>query len=143
MKRQCGTCSACCRLPEVPEINKPANTPCKHLCAAGYGCQIYKNRPKMCADYQCCWLMGFGAKSDIPEKSGVLIEARNTQFGTLMVAKSLYPGATETESGRRAINRISNTSVCLVTNDNNIDKVSRIAGPKHLVKAFKMKYGIK
>jgi hypothetical protein len=141
--RNCGECSACCRLPEIQEINKPPATPCQHLCAKGYGCKIYENRPQMCADYKCCWLMGFGAKSDIPEKSKVLVESKDTQFGLVMVAKSLCPGATETEAGRRAINRIAKNSICLVTNDNDVNRVSRIAGSKKLIRAFKIKYGIK
>jgi len=141
-KRDCGKCSACCRLPEVPEINKAADTPCQHLCTKGYGCRIYKNRPRMCADYECCWLMGQGNHSDRPDKSGVLMELRKTQFGTLMVVKSLSPGATETELGRKAIDRISKNSICLVTQDNDMNRVSRIAGPKNLIKLFKLRHNI-
>ena len=141
--RDCGTCSACCRLPEVLEINKPANTPCQFLCSKGYGCQIYKNRPKPCADYKCCWLMGHGREKDQPNKSDVLIESRDTQFGNLMVAKSLKPNAINTTKGRKAIKSIAKNSICLVTQDGDMNRVERIDGPDNLVKQFKSIYNIK
>lgn len=141
--RDCGECSACCRLPEISEINKPANTPCKHLCSKGYECKIYRGRPKMCADYKCCWLSGFGKNKDRPDKSGVLVESKETQFGLLMVAKSFKKGAIKTDAGQETINRIAASSICLVVQDDDMDRVYKIMGPEHLVKKFKAVYGIK
>jgi hypothetical protein len=52
----CGTCTACCRVFEIPEIKKAAGTWCEH-CAIGRGCTIYEDRPQMCAEFSCLWLM--------------------------------------------------------------------------------------
>jgi hypothetical protein len=60
--RVCGDCSVCCKVFPVPELDKPADTWCRH-CQPGKGCGIYhQQRPKVCGDYTCMWL-----GSDLPE----------------------------------------------------------------------------
>jgi hypothetical protein len=54
-ERQCGTCSMCCKLLIIPEIDKPGNQWCRD-CTPGRGCNIYKTRPQVCRDFQCQWL---------------------------------------------------------------------------------------
>jgi hypothetical protein len=39
--RSCGTCSLCCKLPYVAELNKPINTWCPHARPGHGGCSIY------------------------------------------------------------------------------------------------------
>jgi hypothetical protein len=53
--RKCGTCTLCCKLLAVQEIEKPAGVPCVH-CDEGQGCQIYKSRPKQCRMFDCYFL---------------------------------------------------------------------------------------
>jgi hypothetical protein len=45
--RTCGTCSLCCKLPYVSELNKPIDPWCKHASPGreGGGCLIYPDRP--------------------------------------------------------------------------------------------------
>lgn len=69
--RECGKCSLCCRLLNVPEINKPEDVWCHH-CHPGRGCRIYDQRPDVCRGYKCLWLIDsefddrwFPAKSKI------------------------------------------------------------------------------
>jgi len=59
--RSCGTCSLCCKLPEIVVLNKPANTWCQHR-TPGNGCGIYQTRPTKCQNFGCGWLTdtGFG-----------------------------------------------------------------------------------
>lgn len=45
----------CCTLLSVPEIEKPANTPCRHCNEKG--CAIYATRPTLCRGYACGWLI--------------------------------------------------------------------------------------
>ena len=52
----CGSCTACCRVFDIPEIKKPAGKWCEH-CAIGKGCKIYEDRPSMCAEFECLWLL--------------------------------------------------------------------------------------
>jgi hypothetical protein len=56
MTNHCGSCTACCRVFSIPEIEKPAGKWCDH-CAIGKGCKVYDTRPKTCVDYECLWLM--------------------------------------------------------------------------------------
>jgi hypothetical protein len=52
----CGTCTACCRIFDIPAISKPAGTWCQH-CDIGKGCKIYDSRPEMCREFKCLWLL--------------------------------------------------------------------------------------
>ncbi|MDM9625807.1 hypothetical protein QTL95_07865 [Rhizobium sp. S152] len=52
----CGTCTLCCRLPEIQEFDKPANAWCEN-CAEGQGCAIYDERPQLCRDFLCQWMI--------------------------------------------------------------------------------------
>jgi hypothetical protein len=53
--RNCGTCTLCCRLPDIDTLDKPANTWCRH-CVASEGCTIYADRPELCRDFLCNWM---------------------------------------------------------------------------------------
>ena len=54
--RNCGDCQLCCKLVPTKEINKPANTRCKHQ-KVGKGCGIYAQRPFSCMVWNCRWLV--------------------------------------------------------------------------------------
>jgi hypothetical protein len=54
-KRECGSCSLCCKVLDVPAVYKPAGQWCKHF-AAGTGCEIHQLRPKACRTFECMWL---------------------------------------------------------------------------------------
>jgi hypothetical protein len=53
--RTCGACTACCveLVVQSDEYNKPAGTPCAHLCRSG--CGIYETRFPICRDWYCLW----------------------------------------------------------------------------------------
>lgn len=53
--RQCGDCSLCCKLLDIPELNKPKDVWCPNF-RAGAGCGIYADRPASCRDFACRWL---------------------------------------------------------------------------------------
>ena len=53
--RSCGTCTLCCRLPEIDLFDKPADSWCTH-CVEGRGCSIYAERPSVCRDFLCLWM---------------------------------------------------------------------------------------
>ena len=131
MTRSCGTCSACCRWPSVEEINKPPRTRCQHLEKRGHGCKIYSDRPTACSEYSCSWLRGRGGEEDQPDRCGVLIDRRHTQFGHLLVAKQLRPDSAMTERGREAIRRATRDEglPCLVVDYEDADRVVGVAGP--------------
>ncbi len=52
----CGSCTLCCRLLEVREIDKPAGHACTHIDKQRGGCRIYAERPGACRSFECLWL---------------------------------------------------------------------------------------
>jgi len=55
--RQCGQCSLCCKLLDVPEAGKEDGKWCPHVRPGLGGCSIYKDRPNPCRAYACAWLV--------------------------------------------------------------------------------------
>ena len=53
-RKSCGDCSLCCKLMNVPELNKPRNVWCQHL-VIGKGCGIHEARPDVCRGFYCRW----------------------------------------------------------------------------------------
>lgn len=54
--KECGTCSLCCKLVTVAELEKPSGTWCTH-CSPGKGCGIHAVRPNACRSWNCLWLL--------------------------------------------------------------------------------------
>lgn len=52
----CGSCTLCCKIMAVDELQKPRNQWCGH-CDKGRGCKIYDERPQSCRDFECVWLL--------------------------------------------------------------------------------------
>ena len=56
--RECGSCSLCCCVLEIVELNKPAHKWCRHFRPSGKGgCSIYADRPQVCRGFACQWLL--------------------------------------------------------------------------------------
>ena len=78
MRRECGTCTLCCRLLPVKGANKPANTRCQFQ-QTGKGCRVYhkpeKGFPWECALWSCVWLQNDDA-ADLrrPDRSRYVID---------------------------------------------------------------------
>lgn len=70
--RNCFTCTVCCTLTRVPELNKPEWSRCDHCIQSG--CSIYDNRPESCRNFECSWLIGSVPESLRPDVCGVMIE---------------------------------------------------------------------
>src|SRR5215210_6075365 len=52
--KSCGSCTLCCKLLAIGELDKPRDRWCDH-CVPGQGCQIYESRPRECAHFECGW----------------------------------------------------------------------------------------
>lgn len=79
MVRSCGTCRVCCKLPNIPELNKPLDTWCTHVNrerASERGCSVFgtAQRPSVCSAFSCGWALGMGDAEDRPDRLGVLIQ---------------------------------------------------------------------
>jgi len=71
--RSCGGCTLCCKVVDVPEIDKPRGVWCTH-CIRGTGCRIYAARPSGCRTFLCGWLINprFGPEWK-PDRSKIVI----------------------------------------------------------------------
>lgn len=52
--RDCGDCTLCCKVFDVPVLDKPSGRWCGH-CKPGQGCAIHATRPQYCRDFFCLW----------------------------------------------------------------------------------------
>jgi hypothetical protein len=68
---QCGGCTACCILYSLPESNKPARTPCRHLCEAGCSIHDHPISP-ICTGFECGYLRFPWDINLRPDKCGVI-----------------------------------------------------------------------
>jgi uncharacterized protein len=96
--RTCGTCSLCCKLPYIAELNKPIDTWCKHAARGGGGCLIYADRPHTCRGFVCGWLAGELAIDDdwFPARCKMIITPRSAKHslaerGMLVTVEPAYP----------------------------------------------------
>jgi hypothetical protein len=53
--RSCGTCTLCCKVLKIWELDKPPGVWCRH-CKPGSGCMIYSGRPQECRTFHCGYL---------------------------------------------------------------------------------------
>lgn len=98
----CGACSECCTVKAVAEIQKPEDTPCKHLGRhpptmdrpSSSGCRIYAKRPQSCKDYFCAYRFGVLGDGEMlrPDKLGIVFD----------VVDRLPPGVSMMVSAREA-----------------------------------------
>jgi len=91
--RQCGTCTMCCKLIEVAELNKPQNVWCSH-CAPGKGCRVYDQRPADCRSFNCGWLVDTSlGESWRPDRAKFVITEEPGTGRTFIVCDATAPGA--------------------------------------------------
>tara|TARA_R110000822_G_scaffold120633_1_gene254113 strand:- start:9526 stop:9963 length:438 start_codon:yes stop_codon:yes gene_type:complete len=131
MSRSCGTCSACCRWPEIPSISKPRLKACNKLEACGNGCKVYGLRPKECKEFRCAWIEGAGEARDVPDTSGVLLFRRGSQFGEVLIAADL-PELGTFRSKKKAIKRIVRDTelTALLVDRENPEKIVLVCSPE-------------
>lgn len=82
--RSCAGCTACCVLPEIGALQKPADLPCPH-CSVGQGCRAYDTRPQLCRDFLCLWVTddALGAHWQ-PSQTGMLVYRQGAQLTVLV-----------------------------------------------------------
>lgn len=86
MKRECGSCTMCCKTLGVPDMTPAPKRPhvwCGH-CDIGKGCKVYADRPTTCREFSCVWLqdtMNLLPEDARPDKCGVVLTATSDQHG--------------------------------------------------------------
>jgi hypothetical protein len=120
--RTCGECVVCCVYQRIddPELKKDAMVHCKHLDVvvpeddrikeysgkSCNNCKIYDHQPKMCGEYRCAWLAGFGDEGDRPDKSLMLFDCSHGILNSVE-AKPLKHKHQETQEAQEVIDRFS------------------------------------
>lgn len=54
--RSCDSCTMCCKIMGIAELDKPRNQWCPN-CEVGKSCKIYETRPQSCRDFNCIYLL--------------------------------------------------------------------------------------
>lgn len=112
-ERPCGGCTMCCKLPEVPDLEKPAGVWCRH-CNKGKGCTIYAERPEGCRAFMCLWkVMPDFPEEMRPDKSKVLWQM--TEDGAAAVAITEYPSALGNRAQQRLAERFAREGIRVLT----------------------------
>jgi hypothetical protein len=73
--RSCGSCTLCCKVFAVPEVESPRSVLCKH-CVPEKGCSIHASRPPVCREFFCNWLLveTLGPEWQ-PERSRIVLQS--------------------------------------------------------------------
>jgi hypothetical protein len=92
----CGTCTLCCRLLKVPELDKGQNVWCRH-CERSVGCRIYEDRPEPCRAFNCLWLQTLSRRPELrPDRCKVVLATTKDGEGVVAHVHPDYPGAWKT-----------------------------------------------
>ncbi len=82
--RTCGSCTLCCTVMLVDELNKPAGVRCSHA-VAGSGCTIRDQRPQACRRFFCGWRLDPNIDSLWkPEISGFVLTI-SLRYGSMLL----------------------------------------------------------
>ena len=140
--RECGSCSACCAVLGVHEIEKGTYETCEHLCKAG--CGIYAERPGSCQAFECQWLRGvLEVDGDIdtemrPDACGVIFDYQpETPFGEVFTAWEVEPGASASSHARSIVKGLAERFFVMIVTRSRVGEKgpgeTRFVGPPHLV----------
>lgn len=92
-ERQCGTCTLCCKVMGIAELQKPAGHWCPH-CLPGKGCGAYEARPYECREFRCSWLADPRIGEEWkPEKSKIVLLMQGARNITKAYVDPATPGA--------------------------------------------------
>lgn len=91
--RDCGSCSMCCKLPGIAELNKAPMVWCRHV-VHGRGCSIHPERPGVCRTFFCHYLRNphLGPEWK-PERSGFILFTEAGGKRLVVASDSAKPGA--------------------------------------------------
>jgi Fe-S-cluster containining protein len=141
--RECGSCSACCTVIGVHELEKGTYEACRHL--SKRGCGIYARRPGSCRTFECEWLRGVlevdgSIDTELrPDACGVIFEYQpGTAFGDVFKAWEVEPGASASGQARNIIKGLEERFLviimaCVGHGEEGLG-ARRLVGPPHLVR---------
>jgi hypothetical protein len=103
--KECGDCSLCCKLIEVPPLEKPANQWCQHCTKRS--CAIYEKRPTICHSFDCLWKVSHVLGDELqPSKCKVVFEVFHPERIVLAMVDPDRPRAWGTGEPLKLIQRM-------------------------------------
>ena len=100
--RSCGTCSLCCTVLRVDELDKRAGDDCVHQRGEN-GCGIYESRPAICRSYRCLWRQGGLEDDERPDATGGIVDLETVGVGLRLAIRVEKRGRFERSPKLRAI----------------------------------------
>jgi hypothetical protein len=105
--RACGSCAMCCKLPFIPELQKPLGVWCKHV-ALGKGCTIYGDRPRSCRSFYCLWMLDRGLGPEWkPDRAKFMLYLQGNSANIQVAVDQNFPNAWRKEPYYRELKRWS------------------------------------
>ncbi len=91
--RGCGSCSMCCKLLGIPELEKPPMVWCSHA-EPGRGCAIHAERPEVCRAFFCHYLRNPNLGPEWkPDRAGFLLYTEASGKRLVVASDSAKPNA--------------------------------------------------
>lgn len=126
-ERTCGDCHECCIHYRVPEMNKPAFTPCEHLCKAG--CAIHDQpRPPICTEFLCYWMQNDKWGDELrPDRNRIIFRKCHfvpDRYGTphrLLLGNLRESTAQYRRENRRLLDRLERSNIVVLLNYQSYD----------------------
>lgn len=100
--RECGSCSLCCTILRVDELEKPAGRDCVHQ-RGPKGCSIHATRPPICRSYRCLWLQGGLEDDERPDATGGVVDLETMGIGLRLAIREARPGRFDESPALQAI----------------------------------------
>jgi hypothetical protein len=94
--RSCGTCTLCCKVLRIPELDKAHGVWCRHA-RPGHGCAIYADRPQSCRNFVCGYLASPELSEEWHPVRAKLVMVREPNGGITAVADPGRPDAWRAE----------------------------------------------
>ena len=114
--RQCGDCSVCCEVADVPGLVGPwQKCPYQNQNSSG-SCSIFDSstRPTICHDFGCAWYRGYGSLDDRPNNIDVMFSINTTEDGIFGFAIELIKDALISSAKSMAIEFASSIDVPII-----------------------------
>jgi len=122
LSRSCGSCSACCTVLGVTQMQpepKPPHQRCAHD-SLGRGCRIYADRPQGCREYACLWLLDpeFLHERDRPDRLGLIFDL-NPDFAKAhgdraLIAREVWAGSIRAKRAGKVLAAITQSNLKVV-----------------------------
>ncbi len=117
--RTCAGCDLCCTILKIPELGKPAWTPCWNLKGDHQGCAIWGEHPEACKTYVCLWRMSDEVLPPelFPAGCGFLLTVDNLDVWPTTVnvcADAATPDAWDTPANRALFSQLAAAWNCPV-----------------------------